>query len=219
MSNWTSLRKKSLLIIFIFLLLIIIPLGYSLIPSGLAKNPFNDSSKKYVPGQVIVKFKPGTKGKDFARFFTSKDATLLRNLGFGYKLLKIPEGMSVEEAVLRWSLDNRVLLVSPDYPRYLSEKPNDPMLDGTTHESIWYRQWGLGKIIAPKAWDITTGSPSIIVAVIDTGVFWRHPLKEQNSDLTTDLENKIAINSTETIDGLDNDGNGYIDDRYGWNFN
>ncbi len=78
--------------------------------------------------------------------------------------------------------------------------PNDPE---------YFRQWYLPHIKAPEAWDYTTGSREIVVAVLDTGVDIDHP----------DLMNNIWINEKEKpYDRIDNDGNGYVDDFYGWNF-
>ena len=78
--------------------------------------------------------------------------------------------------------------------------PNDPMYSS---------QWGLTKIQADKAWDITTGRQDIIIAVIDTGVDYNHP----------DLAANIWKNPREIPNnGIDDDKNGLVDDYYGYDF-
>lgn len=83
--------------------------------------------------------------------------------------------------------------------------PDDPDFD---------LEWGLHRIQLPKVWDITTGGmtargDTIVIAIIDQGIDIEHE----------DLKENIWQNPSETpFDGIDNDGNGYIDDRHGWNF-
>ena len=78
--------------------------------------------------------------------------------------------------------------------------PNDPY--------YWSQQWNLRLIGLPEAWTLALGDPRPI-AIIDTGVDLYHP----------DLGNKIWSNPGEiAANGLDDDGNGYVDDIRGWNF-
>ena len=88
--------------------------------------------------------------------------------------------------------------------------PNDPSFS---------QLWGLNNtgqsggtadadIDAPEAWDLGTGSTSVVVGVIDTGVDYTHP----------DLAANIWSNPVEVVNGIDDDGNGYIDDVRGWDF-
>ncbi len=71
------------------------------------------------------------------------------------------------------------------------------------------KQWYLEAIGLPAAWNFAKGSPVVTVAVLDTGVDVRHP----------DLKDRIWTNSGERPgDGVDNDGNGYVDDVNGWDF-
>lgn len=77
---------------------------------------------------------------------------------------------------------------------------NDPLLDD---------QWYLDRVDVQKAWKTTTGSRDIIVAVLDSGVDLLH----------RDLEDNIWENVREIPeDGIDNDRNGYIDDKWGYDF-
>ncbi len=97
------------------------------------------------------------------------------------------------------TLSNSSALVLPLAPR-VEVTPNDP---------DWIRQWDLRQIGAPEAWSVTTGTKSVIVAVIDGGVDINHP----------DLKANIWTNPKEVeSDQIDNDQNGYTDDLHGWNF-
>lgn len=79
----------------------------------------------------------------------------------------------------------------------------------TTDDPYLDLQWYLSQIDAEAAWDVTTGSSSVIVAVLDTGVDLDHP----------DLADNIWTNSGEVAaNGKDDDGNGFVDDVYGWDF-
>lgn len=68
--------------------------------------------------------------------------------------------------------------------------------------------WNLVRIQAPQAWFITQGSPEIVVAVIDSGIDFSVP----------ELAQVRWTNPKEVLNGRDDDGNGYVDDIYGWDF-
>ena len=92
--------------------------------------------------------------------------------------------------------------------------PNDPMLS---------QQWAINAIQATQAWDITPGGISeVIVGIVDSGVKWNHPDLQANMWINEAELPGITINWTNgTItggDGIDNDGNGYVDDVLGWDF-
>ncbi len=98
------------------------------------------------------------------------------------------------------------------------QQSNIYKIDSMPNDSLASEQWALQKIKAFDAWNITEGSDSIIIGLIDTGVDYLHP----------DLKNKIYINPGETgmdrngndkkSNGIDDDGNGFIDDYMGWDF-
>ncbi len=107
-------------------------------------------------------------------------------------------------------LENSVIL---NQTQEINDEPsvlfNDPAIA---------QAWGIKKTSAPKAWAISKGSKDVVVAIIDTGADVRHE----------DLKNNIWRNPGETgldsrgrdkaTNGIDDDGNGFIDDVNGWNF-
>jgi subtilisin family serine protease len=95
-----------------------------------------------------------------------------------------------------------VLYAEPNYLLHLDLTPNDPRF-------ISGELFGLTKIGAPTAWNTTTGSSSVVVAVIDEGI----------DKLHLDLQANIWTNPAEIAgNGVDDDGNGFIDDVNGYNF-
>jgi subtilisin family serine protease len=96
--------------------------------------------------------------------------------------------------------DDDVDYAQPNYIYRTCDAPNDPKFpDQYAHQLIQMAD----------AWDISTGSRDVVVAVLDTGVDINHP----------DLKDNIWINENEIPDnGIDDDENGYVDDVHGWNF-
>lgn len=170
----------------------------------------------YAGDEVIVKFKSGVVQSQSTGSHSRIGASLIREIQglSGAELVRIPAGMSVEDAVNQYISDPAVEYAEPNYIRKIqSTIPND---------QYFGQQWGLyntgtfaagtagADIKANLAWDITTGSSSIVVAVIDTGIDYNHQ----------DLHDNIWRNTGETscVDGIDNDGNGFVDDCQGWDF-
>ena len=95
-----------------------------------------------------------------------------------------------------------VAMCEPNYKLSIDNTPNDPSLS-----SLWGLSADIG-VDAMRAWNLTTGSTEVVVAIIDTGVDYNHP----------DLAANIWSNPGEIPgNGLDDDHNGYIDDIHGIN--
>jgi subtilisin family serine protease len=155
------------------------------------------------PGELLVQFKdhvPMDQMHDLHRFLGS---TILKTLPrLNLFQVQFDPLLSRDTAIRMYLASGLVKTAEPHYLRTRQQMiPNDPKFAD---------QWGLTAIQAPKAWEISQGSPDIIIAVIDTGVNYDHP----------DLTDNIWINPAEAFGqaGVDDDGNGYVDDIHGRDF-
>ncbi|MCK5521300.1 MAG: S8 family serine peptidase, partial [Candidatus Marinimicrobia bacterium] len=118
--------------------------------------------------------------------------------------LKLDNAADLEKALYELNNNDYVQYVEKIPIHYTNVVPNDPLYMG----EYYVLQSHLKQISAEAAWDINTGGSDVVLAIIDTGVDWEHE----------DLQTKIWVNSDETLDGEDTDGNGYVDDIRGWDF-
>lgn len=147
---------------------------------------------------------------DSVGLFAGAPVELIGGLGLEGQLLVRATGN--DAAAIQW-LDQSSFLAyyEANVSITLGQLPNDASFTDL---------WGLhntgqnggtadADIDAPEAWDISTGSSAVVVAVIDSGFDYTHP----------DLADNIWTNPGEIAgDGLDNDGNGFIDDVHGYDF-
>ncbi len=148
--------------------------------------------------QVIVRFKAGTTAAERSDALDEVDATVDRTLLPRMQVVDLPDDVAVGEAVGTLEANPDVAYAEPNFERKAAAIPNDPE---------YPELWALPKMGMPAAWDLATGSTSVIVAVIDTGVAYDHP----------DLAPNIWTND-DPAGGGDSDGNGFVDDTHGWDF-
>ncbi len=156
---------------------------------------------KLVKNEVLIKFHDGI-GEDSSRGVIRKNrGVVLEKLGdTGWQRIRLPHGTTVASAIGRFRLSPLVKSVQPNFYYKLQAIPNDADFGSL---------WGLAKISAPQAWDVNTGSPTVVIANIDTGIKYDHE----------DLAANMWTNTGEIPNnGIDDDGNGFIDDRYGYDF-
>jgi len=174
--------------------------------------PTEVSPKSYTPKAarstrgLLVRFKPSAPVAARANVRAAVGVRQLRKFGLvpGLELVEAPKG-DVAAHVRALRNNPNVLYVEPDYVLKPTGDPNDPS---------YANLWGLKNsnnfdIDAPEAWDLTTGNPDTIIAVLDTGVAIDHP----------DLQGNLWKNAGEIAgNGIDDDQNGYVDDVNGWDF-
>jgi subtilisin family serine protease len=199
-------KKFSALIVFVIISISIISFASNDLP--------------YKEDQILVRFSAKQGGLQRTsvernQVLSSVDAGTVKHsfkLVPGLTIVKLPESLSVTDAVSRLKNRPEILYAEPDYKlQLLSTEPNDEYFSG---------QWALhntgqtggtidSDINAPEAWDYVTHS-NIIVAVLDSGIDYNHP----------DLSDNMWINEAELngTPGVDDDGNHRIDDIRGWNF-
>jgi subtilisin family serine protease len=148
--------------------------------------------------EVLVKYKKtATEGQMFALNSKWGGKLLKKFPSIGWQQVRLPQGVSVANVVALYKGNPLVESAEPNYRVHTVGTPNDPSFP---------TQWDMTKIQAPSAWNKTTGSNNVVVAVIDTGVDYTHP------DLAANMwRNPGEISSN----GIDDDGDGYVDDVYG----
>jgi len=197
-------------------------------PSGkYFRMPDNITSKDYLPNTIIFKVKPEFRAVCRKNAIDYKKLNLvLQQLGidqlakkFPNKKAPSPEGKGIggetltdlsliyelnysaelplQKAITRLYSTGMIEYAQPHYLPKPLYTPNDPLL---------INQYYLTNIQAFAGWDTSKGDTNIVIGIVDTGTDIDHP----------DLQGNIKYNYADTIDGIDNDGDGFIDNYRGW---
>lgn len=126
---------------------------------------------------------------------------------------------NIEQALEELASDPNIIFAEYDPVYKLEYVPND---------ASYAMQWGHEFMQSEQAWDYTTGSEEVVIGIVDSGIKWNHPDLQENIWInepelnSTSGGNPMSINWTAgTVsggNGIDDDGNGKIDDCIGWNF-
>lgn len=188
-------------------------LAVFLIPArpGLQAAPAPD---RFRPDRLLIKPGPEEKAANLARFHAAQGARPIRQFPQieRIQVLQLPPGTDVPALVRRYQQSGLVEFAEPDYAVDLVGAPNDPsFLDG----SLWHLQndgqsGGTpgADIGAVDAWNTLSTASNVIVAVVDSGIRYTHQ----------DLRPNMWVNPGEIPgNGVDDDGDGFVDDVYGIN--
>lgn len=159
-----------------------------------ARGPLGRSPAEadYVPDQVVVKFEPAATAAAVSALHAGLGARVVAQIPhLGVQLVAVSPGQ-VGAVVSAYRRDPRVEFAEPNYIAHVlpSSYGLESSLTGyglkpsfaIPNDTYWSSQWSLPQIQAPDAWEINTGSTSVVIAVIDTGVDLAHP----------DLDDKIV---------------------------
>jgi len=163
----------------------------------------NDPTMTRNPFGLLVRFAQTASVVDVDQTLLTVGGTVVGGALDGQSLYLVETLSDLDEAAELLRSMPGVVWVGFDDVVQATVLPSDPDLD-----QLWGMNGTYG-IDAPGAWAQTLGDPSVVVAIIDTGVDLDHP----------DLAANIWTNSGEIAgNGIDDDGNGYIDDLHGWDF-
>lgn len=174
------------------------------------------TTPQYVPNELLIKFKSSVpEVQAQAMLQEAGIAQVQAYPDLGIIRCNIVKEQSVDAAVqaclenanVEWAEPNYIWTIPPTTVADVASQPAPQ--DAIPNDPRYGDLYGMRNIEAPKAWDIQTGSRDILVAIIDTGIDYNHE----------DLADNMWMNPGEIPgNGIDDDGNGFVDDVYGYNF-
>jgi len=175
--------KKTVVALVIAILLI------SSFPTIVFADPLIDPTpdSDFSSQQILVKFKSDVTLPEAAQIHRQLGGQVKEAIpGLGVQVVSVPKGQEMAKAKA-YAANARVAYAEPDFVAEALGSPDDPGFGS---------QWGMVKIQAPQAWDVTTGSPGVNVAILDTGVDLDHP------DLANKITSNINFSSSNTTDDV-----------------
>ncbi|GAB4183924.1 MAG: hypothetical protein Tsb002_06400 [Wenzhouxiangellaceae bacterium] len=165
------------------------------------------------PDVFTVKFKNNAQRSEHLALHAAAGATVLRQARTGYIDLRASDELFTTMSLYQDS--DLVESVAPNTYGVYHLVPDD---------SQYGSQWYPSVINAEAAWDLTTGSPTVVIAVLDSGTEFNHedlgegPDAYQNVWLNPGEDTWSDPSDPSTGNGIDDDGNGFVDDWKGWDF-
>lgn len=141
-----------------------------------------------VPGELLVKFRPGTSARMQAAVHHSMGGVAHGELApLGVQVVALPPGTDPQQAASVYARDPNVQYAEPNSFYHAASVPNDPLFG---------QEWGMTKIQAPQAWDVSQGSPGVAIAILDSGIDQSH------EDLAAKIVASQNFSPSNTVDDL-----------------
>ncbi|MEY4939371.1 MAG: hypothetical protein RIQ93_1106 [Verrucomicrobiota bacterium] len=183
--------------------------------------PAKDSSPPFRSDRILLRPARGIDSNALQPTHTALRTEVTRTFTFGggAQLVKLPPGLSVAQAIARFQQSGLVDFAEPDYLLQALVTPDDPR---------YPEQWNLhntglsggvagADIMAESGWDLQRDASSIIVAVVDSGVRVTHEDLAANLWVNPGESGLDSLGRDKRTNGIDDDGNGYVDDVHGIN--
>jgi subtilisin family serine protease len=176
--------------------------------AGRNERPAATVRADYVEGELLVKFAAGPKTARLARNINEQvGARVIKDFPLtGWQHVRLPSGLSSSAALSFYKSMPGVVAAQPNYIYRETATPDD---------TFFFDQYGMVKIQAPAAWDTNTGSDAVVVAVIDTGIYYPHEDLNANMWRNAGEMGQDANGNDKATNGIDDDADGYVDDVYG----
>jgi len=192
-----------------------------------AKLNFRDD---IVSQQLIVKFKNETSARKVQDVLTTLGSFEIYRFKTNSALqIRIPSAVTRADLLASAVALSELKDVEYVHPNAVIRLRSDSGFNGVPNDPLFSELYGLNNtgatggradadIDAPEAWATTTGSSSVVVGVIDTGIDYTHPDLKDNVWLNIGETGLDQNGNDKAINGIDDDNNGYIDDSKGWDF-
>lgn len=160
--------------------------------AGISEPAVSAVLAKYSQTSLAKKFPHATKPAQAV----SRTGKKMVDLSLIYQI-DFPVGVNTEALIGELMATGAVAYAEPLYKNYMDYTPNDPQVGSQYH---------INKVNCYNAWNVWQGDTNTVIGIIDSGTDWDHP----------DLAGNIKYNYADPIDGIDNDGDGFIDNYRGW---
>lgn len=147
--------------------------------------PPSPPSQTSLGERILVKFFPNVPQEQMDKVHKDNGGRVMEFIPeLGVQVVEVPQGRAAEK-VASYSRNSHVEFAEPDYIAKAVFTPNDPYFE---------RQWGMSKIQGPQAWDLSTGSERIAVAILDSGI------DQDHEDLASQVIASVNFTNSRTVD-------------------